>query len=285
MDLSRGNRPPIRTASSTFGCVSEVHFGAVSAPFPGSLSPSSASQGHINWCQKVRCQAVRALCLGRLLPEKDSQIELRVQVLVIESGLFCVYVGVGAMMAIDEDKTEAVLRYLPAMRDDPGRFVEGDGFVPFVEALYGAGLVVEFDWMTWADGAQRYVDDQCLVESADIETIQKLITAHARNDRFCNGHLRGMIMNGHIAAVLTRLAALLTVSQPAVADGLRVCIHRGAHQIGGTCIELECQGKRLVLDVGVPLDADDPCTVEMPDVPGLNTEDASLLGIVISHPH
>ena len=67
--------------------------------------------------------------------------------------------------------------------------------------------------------------------------------------------------------------------------GLRVCIHRGAHQIGGTCIELECQGLRIVLDVGVPLDADDPATVEMPDVTGLNTDDPSLLGIVISHPH
>jgi len=67
--------------------------------------------------------------------------------------------------------------------------------------------------------------------------------------------------------------------------GLRVCIHRGAHQIGGTCIELESQGKRLVLDIGVPLDANDPTTVEMPDVPGLNAADPSLLGIIISHPH
>jgi len=66
---------------------------------------------------------------------------------------------------------------------------------------------------------------------------------------------------------------------------LRVCIHRGARQIGGTCIELECLGKRLVLDVGVPLDADDPATVEMPDVAGLNAENPSLLGIFISHPH
>jgi len=67
--------------------------------------------------------------------------------------------------------------------------------------------------------------------------------------------------------------------------GLRVCIHRGAKQIGGTCIELECQGQRLVLDIGVPLDADDPGKVEMPNVPGLDAADPSLLGIVISHPH
>jgi ribonuclease J len=33
---------------------------------------------------------------------------------------------------------------------------------------------------------------------------------------------------------------------------MRVCIHRGAHEIGGTCIEIEAQGKRLVLDIGPP---------------------------------
>ncbi len=71
----------------------------------------------------------------------------------------------------------------------------------------------------------------------------------------------------------------------AVSCAFRVCIHRGANQIGGTCIELECEGKRVVLDVGVPLDADDPGQVDMPDVPGLDTDDPSLLGIVISHPH
>jgi len=66
---------------------------------------------------------------------------------------------------------------------------------------------------------------------------------------------------------------------------MNVCIHRGAHQIGGTCIELESEGKRLVLDIGVPLDADDPAAVDMPPVAGLTASDSSLLGVVISHPH
>jgi ribonuclease J len=66
---------------------------------------------------------------------------------------------------------------------------------------------------------------------------------------------------------------------------MKVCIHRGAHQIGGTCVELACQGKKLVLDIGVPLDADDPAKVAMPPVAGLTATDPSLLGIVISHPH
>lgn len=68
-------------------------------------------------------------------------------------------------------------------------------------------------------------------------------------------------------------------------DGMRVCIHRGARQIGGTCIELESQGKHVVLDVGMPLDAADPDSVDLPEVPGFATKDRALLGVVISHPH
>jgi len=66
---------------------------------------------------------------------------------------------------------------------------------------------------------------------------------------------------------------------------MKVCIRRGAAQIGGTCIELESQGKRLVLDIGTPLDAEDSATVELPAVPGFDQEDPSLLGIIVSHPH
>ncbi len=65
---------------------------------------------------------------------------------------------------------------------------------------------------------------------------------------------------------------------------MRACIRRGATQIGGTCIEVESQGSRIVLDVGLPLDADpDPALV--PDVSGLAAPDDTLLAVFISHPH
>ena len=38
---------------------------------------------------------------------------------------------------------------------------------------------------------------------------------------------------------------------------MRLRIHRGTKEIGGTCIEVEVAGKRLALDVGLPLDAPD----------------------------
>jgi ribonuclease J len=35
---------------------------------------------------------------------------------------------------------------------------------------------------------------------------------------------------------------------------MRARIHRGANEIGGSCVELESGGARLVLDIGLPLD-------------------------------
>lgn len=68
---------------------------------------------------------------------------------------------------------------------------------------------------------------------------------------------------------------------------MRICIHRGTQEIGGTCIEIEAQGKRIVLDLGLPLDAPDrePHEDLLPQVPGFTEPDDSLLGLLISHPH
>ena len=69
---------------------------------------------------------------------------------------------------------------------------------------------------------------------------------------------------------------------------MRIRIHRGTKEIGGTCIEMEAQGNRIVLDVGLPLDA--PADTDsheslLPRVPGFREPDESLLGVLISHPH
>ena len=67
---------------------------------------------------------------------------------------------------------------------------------------------------------------------------------------------------------------------------LRACIHRGAHQIGGSCIELSYDNARLLLDLGKPLDAEDLDRSLLPPVHGLQDgADASLRGIIVSHGH
>jgi ribonuclease J len=86
-------------------------------------------------------------------------------------------------------------------------------------------------------------------------------------------------------------------------DTLKYRLHGGADEIGGNFIEVEYAGKRIFLDMGMPLTLpeDGPfaanrierrSTAEMvtagflPDLPGLYSgEDKSILGIFLSHPH
>ena len=69
-------------------------------------------------------------------------------------------------------------------------------------------------------------------------------------------------------------------------DGMQVRIHRGAREIGGSCVEVASGGSRIVLDVGKPLWAGWDEVVALPDIPGLaDGSDPDLAGVVISHPH
>jgi ribonuclease J len=67
---------------------------------------------------------------------------------------------------------------------------------------------------------------------------------------------------------------------------MKVRILRGANEVGGSCVEVESGGSRIVLDVGKPLWAGWDETVPLPAVAGLaDGSDPSLEGVVISHPH
>lgn len=67
---------------------------------------------------------------------------------------------------------------------------------------------------------------------------------------------------------------------------MRICIHRGTEQVGGTCIEIEAEGRRVVLDVGMPLDvAPEQAEAAIPAVRGFREPADDLLAALISHPH
>jgi glyoxylase-like metal-dependent hydrolase (beta-lactamase superfamily II) len=68
-------------------------------------------------------------------------------------------------------------------------------------------------------------------------------------------------------------------------NNMRVCIHRGTKQIGGTCVEIEASGTRIVVDLGLPLDAVEADVALVPQISGLKDHDPSLLAIVLSHGH
>jgi ribonuclease J len=65
---------------------------------------------------------------------------------------------------------------------------------------------------------------------------------------------------------------------------MNIRIHRGAKEIGGSCVEVEVDSQRLLLDIGLPLAAELDET-PLPDVSGLEKLDESLMGIAISHAH
>ena len=69
------------------------------------------------------------------------------------------------------------------------------------------------------------------------------------------------------------------------AAALKICIHRGTAQIGGTCVELESHGQRIVVDLGLPLDAGEPHADLVPPIAGLQEPDRGLLAIMLSHGH
>lgn len=78
----------------------------------------------------------------------------------------------------------------------------------FHHVLHDRGFVRPFDWVAWKREAERLVDDPDALARAGLDTICKLLTAHVRQERFCEGHLLSMYKCGHLAAVLRRLAAL-----------------------------------------------------------------------------
>jgi mRNA degradation ribonuclease J1/J2 len=61
---------------------------------------------------------------------------------------------------------------------------------------------------------------------------------------------------------------------------MKIRIHRGAHEIGGNCIEVVADaGTRIVLDAGSPLDDGARASVGVPAF------DGRVDAVLVSHPH
>jgi hypothetical protein len=54
----------------------------------------------------------------------------------------------------------------------------------FIKTLYEEKFVISFDWLAWQDEAKRFIDNPKLLNSADISTLQKLLTTHVRQSVF-----------------------------------------------------------------------------------------------------
>ena len=62
---------------------------------------------------------------------------------------------------------------------------------------------------------------------------------------------------------------------------MRLIIHRGTHEIGGSCVELKADnGQRIIIDIGLPLDAESNDKKYLPAIAGLDGNHFGLLAHV-----
>ena len=110
-----------------------------------------------------------------------------------------------------------VLKYLPQF--EAGEFANAKAHyqetgrepqlvLDFMSALIHGGLQVPFDWLSWKKEEKQYFENPDLLKSADLETIQKLITTFIRQDRFSGGHFTSLCSTGIFVHILRRLHAL-----------------------------------------------------------------------------
>ena len=70
---------------------------------------------------------------------------------------------------------------------------------------------------------------------------------------------------------------------------MNIVIHRGTHEIGGSCVELATQNSRVLIDAGLPLNdtntAKEKSAFPLTLAESLKRTSPPLSGIVISHPH
>lgn len=72
--------------------------------------------------------------------------------------------------------------------------------IEFLTALYENHFIQPFDWSSF--NTLEYVKN---LETADICTITKILTAYVRADRFCSGSVAHLIKEGHLQGILNRL--------------------------------------------------------------------------------
>lgn len=136
---------------------------------------------------------------------------------------------------IDPSNVEKIIEFIPRLREiipdrvvirSPGLKSRDDGelilemhgeYHPLVgefrDALYTFGFVRDFDWGVWQGYAKELYEQPERLKKARMLTCLKLLTTHARKDRFCDGHFAAMVACGQITGILTRMEKLLMSSE------------------------------------------------------------------------
>jgi hypothetical protein len=118
-------------------------------------------------------------------------------------------------------RLDRIIRFIPTFEQagfSYGRWESKDGKFPwfayapevmeFQQVLDEDGWIEGFDWGAWQQQAEEYFLSPERLGQASVATLRKLLTLHVRKERFCEGHLAAMFEEGHILAILHRVAVL-----------------------------------------------------------------------------
>lgn len=110
-----------------------------------------------------------------------------------------------------------MLTFLPAFergefKNAHDQYLES-GFNPanvdaLVDEFYDSGFVFPFNWIDW--DRRRVLE---AIDSADIQTLRKLLTAFIRQDRFSGGTMAAACASGSVQRVLQRLSKLAEIGE------------------------------------------------------------------------
>lgn len=144
---------------------------------------------------------------------------------------------------VTAESVDRVLAYLPVFEQPSHELYEIDlrtslfepynyrqGVDGFIQTLYQEGFIISFNWGAWQSVALEYMENPDKLQTADLETLQKLLTTCVRADRFSNGYFAEAINNGHIRAILKRLVQIraeMTSGDSAVAWHQRIEVVQG----------------------------------------------------------
>jgi hypothetical protein len=79
--------------------------------------------------------------------------------------------------------------------------------------MHETNFTEPFDWSDWIAtfGAEK-LNDPALLDTADLDTLRRLVTAHVRMDRFSGGHLDTILASGYMDRAMARARQLLEQS-------------------------------------------------------------------------
>lgn len=78
----------------------------------------------------------------------------------------------------------------------------------FLHVLYQQGFVLSFDWQAEFAGKEKDLADVDALRVMSLEGVRKVLTAHVRMDRLCEGHLNSIAESGYLEQLVERLNVL-----------------------------------------------------------------------------